>query len=181
MDEKGIPVFATSQNVQSEVVTVDNLSWNTPEMQKGGYITTPVWMLPNIAACARALRDKSASSEYPATLAEILREKRQPYHSDCLNRSDVTGLLMRTAVHSNRALGYGYVLTYEPTATADGKPTHFTVSLRPEHYGVEGIRSYFMDDSGKVHATPEDRPATADDALALTCEIEGLCTEAGTL
>lgn len=181
MDEKGIPVFATSQNVQSEMVTAESLSWNTPDMYKSGFITTPVWMLPHIEACAAALRDKSASSEYPSMLAEILPEKIQPHHSDCLNRADVTGLLMRTAAHSNRATGYGYVLDYQPTPGADGKLTHFNVTLRPEHYGIDGIRSYSMDDSGKVHATPEDRPATADDPLALSCEIEGLCTETGTL
>ena len=77
-----------------------------------------------------------------------------------------TQWLIRDASHCN-------------SSDASGKIAHFHFTLRPEHYGD---RSYFTDDSGKIHATSEDRSATANDPEPLTCEVEEntLCEDAKT-
>jgi hypothetical protein len=63
---------------------------------------------------------------------------------------------IRDASHCNRS-------------DASGEIANFHLTLRPEHYGY---RCYFTDDSGKIHATSEDRSATANDPAPLTCEVE---------
>jgi hypothetical protein len=172
MDEKGVEMLAQSQEVQSQLVTADQVSWGTPGM------TTSLWgsgmpaMLPRIVKCATRLRDQSASGEFPATLAEVLRVKITPNDHDCMNLYQAADEFLQAAGNSNRAAHRGDVVEYQPQRDASGKIHHFYFTLRPEHYGVDGIRSYFTDDSGEIHATSEDRSATADDPAPLACEIE---------
>jgi len=49
----------------------------------------------------------------------------------------------------------------------------FNITARPKQYGIIGLRSYYVDQTGVVHATPFDRPAAADDPLAPAKEIHG--------
>ena len=39
----------------------------------------------------------------------------------------------------------------------------FTMSARPLEYGKGGRRSFFLDESGEIRSTVEDRAATAED------------------
>ena len=180
MDEKGVQMLATSQKIQSQLVTADQVSWGTPGM------TTRLWgsalpsMLPKIVVCATRLRDQSASGEFPAMLAEVLRVKIKPNDRDCTNLYQVGDQLLQAAGNSNRAARNGDVVEYQPQRDASGKISHFYFTLRPEHYGIDGVRSYFTDDSGEIHATSEDRSATADDPAPLACEVEAdrLCEDA---
>ena len=125
------------------------------------------------------LRDQSASRELPATLAEVLRVKITLKAHDCINLYQVGNQLLQTAGNSNRAARSGDVVEYQPR-DAFGKIGHFYFTLRPQHYGIDGVRSYFTDDSGEIHATSEDRSATADDPAPLACELEAnrLCENA---
>jgi hypothetical protein len=43
-------------------------------------------------------------------------------------------------------------------------------SARCTSYGVRCLRSYFMDELGAIHGTPEPRPATIDDPVVPVCE-----------
>ncbi len=71
---------------------------------------------------------------------------------------------------------YGYTFTERP----DGTAASFQLHVRPKTYGITALRSYvalgtFTED-GKprrltVYATPQDRPATEQDALALPQEV----------
>ncbi|MGA8441004.1 MAG: hypothetical protein WB762_03955 [Candidatus Sulfotelmatobacter sp.] len=132
--------------------------------------------------CATMLRDQGTSGEFPATLAEVLRVKVTPNDRDCIPVYQVGVHLFQAAGNSNRAVHGGAVVEYQPQSDASGKIDHFYFTLRPEHYGVDGVRSYFTDDSGKIHATSEDRSATANDPAPLTCEVEEntLCADAKT-
>ena len=75
MDEKGILVAVGSQTIQPQPVTADQLSWDTPAMQKSFLGAGTAFVLPRILACASALRDQSATAEFPAALVEVLRVK----------------------------------------------------------------------------------------------------------
>jgi hypothetical protein len=46
----------------------------------------------------------------------------------------------------------------------------FSISARPRTYGVDGLRSYLIDEAGVVHWTSEDREATLRDHEVSPCE-----------
>jgi hypothetical protein len=171
MDEKGICVLGQSAVEQKSMVSADQISWDSPGMYKRPWNVT-AWMLPRIQVCSTLLRRASPGSEYPSELAAVLSVKEKPNDPDCLklfgSRPDP---LMQAAANSNRVEDHGYILDYEPSRDVSGKIVHFAVSLRPKAFGEDGIRSYFMDESGVIHATSEDRPATSSDPEAMTCEF----------
>jgi hypothetical protein len=179
MDEKGIFVVGVSNVEQPHMVAADQISWDTPGMYKRQWDTTVAWMLPRMQSCSTLLRTQSAGSEFPSTLAAVLSVKEKPNEPDCLKafgpRPDP---VLQAAAHSNRVEDHGYILDYEPERDPSGKISHFNVTLRPKRYVEDGIRSYYMDDSGVIHATPEDRPATSTDPEALPCELGEVCVNA---
>jgi outer membrane protein assembly factor BamB len=59
-----------------------------------------------------------------------------------------------------------YIYRYEKVA---GPPENFRLSMRPTRYGVSGVFSFYVDNAGIVHSTPEDRPATPQDPQAEAC------------
>jgi hypothetical protein len=74
----------------------------------------------------------------------------------------------------------GYSYEYSFLGARDGAIDGFTIQVRPERYGIVGVRSYLaiatIDASRqhtnvKVFATPQDRPATVNDPLALGSEV----------
>ena len=48
--------------------------------------------------------------------------------------------------------------------------TQYSIAATCTQYGAECIRSYYRDYDGRVHATPEPRPATSDDPQVITGE-----------
>jgi hypothetical protein len=62
---------------------------------------------------------------------------------------------------ARKALSAGYELKYTAgTPNADGTVRTFTLEARPANYGYS---SFFLDETGAVHSTRENRPATAQD------------------
>jgi hypothetical protein len=170
MDEKGIYVLGQSAVEQKSMVSADQISWDSPGMYKRPWNVT-AWTLPRIQVCSNLLRKESAGSEYSSTLAAILSVKEKPNDPDCLKLFGSTpDLLLQAAANSNRVEDHGYILDYEPSRDASSKIVHFGVSLRPKTFGEDGVRSYFMDESGVIHATSENRPATSVDPVAMACE-----------
>jgi hypothetical protein len=170
MDEKGIYVLGSSNVEQPRMVSADQISWNSPGMYKRPWSTT-AWLLPRIQACSTLLRMQSASSEFPSALAAVLSAREKPNDRDCLKVFGSTpNPILQAAANSNRVEDHGYILDYEPTTDNSGKILHFNVTLRPKNFGEDAVRSYFMNDSGVIHATSEDRAATAGDPEAMTCE-----------
>jgi hypothetical protein len=62
-----------------------------------------------------------------------------------------------------------YETRYSPPRS--NSPEQFALSARCKSYGLNCLRSYFVDYDGSIHATSEPRQATADDPLALRCEF----------
>jgi hypothetical protein len=64
----------------------------------------------------------------------------------------------------------GYVVEMHLVLT-DGQPAlKISGSGRCANYAMNCVRSYFMDETGAVHGTPEPRPATMDDPVVPACE-----------
>jgi len=78
---------------------------------------------------------------------------------------------------------YGYNFEFGFTNENDGTINGFTVEVRPQQYGIAGIRSYLAAatidrrtsrHSLHIHATPQDRSATMADPLTQPGEIKPL-------
>ena len=64
-----------------------------------------------------------------------------------------------------------YRVTYNPIQNVyDSSIVTFSMSARPATYGVDGLRSYLIDEAGVVHWTSEDREATLRDRVVSPCE-----------
>lgn len=103
------------------------------------------------AEAAQALRELSAAlaayaeaqgGSYPSTLESLGGSARGP---------------------AQRALREGYQLQYFPGPLgSDGAVHNYTLLARPGNYGY---RNFYMDETGTLRATRENRPATAQDPL----------------
>lgn len=72
---------------------------------------------------------------------------------------EVLGEPVREAARSAQSAGYD--LNYMPTIPdSDGRVRHYVLLARPGNYGYRG---FYTDESGTLHATRENRPATAQD------------------
>jgi hypothetical protein len=72
-------------------------------------------------------------------------------------------------------LGEGYLYSYRPERGTT--PMHFVLLARPVHLGLQGfeapirrMRHYFLNETGSVHGTFQDREATSADAEISSCE-----------
>jgi hypothetical protein len=59
-------------------------------------------------------------------------------------------------------------------ASPAGNRRTFVIWARPVVYGVDGFRSFFLDESGTMHTTSGDRHARGDDPLVPACETLGI-------
>ncbi|MCX5734364.1 MAG: hypothetical protein NTW68_08575 [candidate division NC10 bacterium] len=58
----------------------------------------------------------------------------------------------------------GHLFTYTPTATdPSGKVSGYALTVRPLNRARSGQKSFYLDATGTIHATSEDRPATPQD------------------
>jgi hypothetical protein len=94
---------------------------------------------------------------YPVSFAEMVPRDR------CYLRGQLDGDAWKTAA---------YRFSYREFT--QGGAENFAFSARPLQYAVTGLRSYFMDNTFVVHATSEDRYATANDPVADVCEFLSL-------
>jgi hypothetical protein len=49
------------------------------------------------------------------------------------------------------------------------------MEARPAQFGVDGVRSYWTDELGRVHWTRENRAATAADPVIEQCDLGRPC------
>jgi hypothetical protein len=58
----------------------------------------------------------------------------------------------------------GYMITMVAgAADSHGQVAHYTVIAQPQHFGKDGIRSFFTDESGEFWFTSENRAPMASD------------------
>jgi hypothetical protein len=76
------------------------------------------------------------------------------------------------------AASSNYKFVYHPRrAVNDSSYSGFDIDMRPSAYGVDGIRSYWMDQSGEIHWTRDDRPARRTDPLLGKCPSWQNCSD----
>ena len=109
----------------------------------------------------------SPASRATAVTAKSLREIREVLSAYSLAAKDsypaaLNSLGDRVNLPTQSALGAGYRLEYIPNApSGGGAPRGFVILARPEKNTYPNL---YIDESGVVRATPENRPATAKDS-----------------
>lgn len=113
-------------------------------------------------------KEQSVSPDLEAAViaAKSLRDVREALSAYALSAKDVYPasldlLSARTSLPMQSALSAGYNLQYIPNVTSnDGVPRGFVILARHEK---SEYLSLYIDESGVVRATPENRPATVSD------------------
>jgi len=111
----------------------------------------------------RSSWEKNHSDAVPMTL-----NSSELHYPETLVDSQAPGYFPQSSVpHDANSFSDGaYIYRYEKIA---GPPENFRLSMRPTRYGVSGILSFYVDNAGIVHSTPEDRPATPQDPQSDSC------------
>jgi hypothetical protein len=67
----------------------------------------------------------------------------------------------------------GYHFHYQVVATADPNEKTFEIAATPDDYGKTGLRSFFMDGAGRIHAADKEGvAATSDDPVLEVAKTE---------
>jgi hypothetical protein len=137
--------------------------------EKRGFAFSPALVLTkNIGDCLRMAFDANGGDTYPANLHGLLSIKAQ-YGVPCIQPFEAKDLSV-IDLWRNKFSYQFYDFEYEPTKAPNGKYKGFRLEARPQQYGELALRSYFMDEGGIVHATPQDRAANSGDPDA-SCEL----------
>ena len=123
-----------------------------------------VWaFLLYIVPDRRAASQTQAEAQAIASLREIARQLAS-YSGASGGQfpASLEGLGEKEFAPAQEAKREGYNLSYT-TGEAQGRITHFALVAQPERYG---FRSFYLDESGVLRATRENRAATADDPPA---------------
>lgn len=140
------------------------------EGEKRGFAFSPALVLTkNIGDCLKMAFDANGGDTYPADLRGLLSIKAQ-YGVPCIQSYLAKDLSVLDLWRDNFSYQF-YKFQYQPTSAVNGKYKGFRLDARPLEYGKRALRSYFMDESGVAHATPQDRAAKAEDADA-NCEFQ---------
>ena len=140
------------------------------EGEKRGFAFSPALALTkNIGVCLKMAFDASGGDTYPADLHGLLSIKAQ-YGMQCIQPYEAKDLSV-LELWRNKFSYQFYKFEYQPTNAVNGRYKGFRLDTRPQEYGKQALRSYSMDESGVVHATPQDRAAKAEDSDA-ACELQ---------
>lgn len=73
-------------------------------------------------------------------------------------------------------VGGTYALVYRPRRTlTETTAAGYIMEARPVQFGVDGVRSYWTDELGRIHWTRENRAATANDPVIEECDLGRPC------
>ena len=72
--------------------------------------------------------------------------------------------------------GGTYSLVYRPRRTlTETTAAGYIMEARPVQFGVDGVRSYWTDELGRIHWSRENRAATASDPVIEDCDLGRPC------
>ena len=120
--------------------------------------------------------DFSSDRSYPSSLRVLRDEEQAP-----ARRFPIFLDLSTQSVDDLEAgsVKWGaYVIRYTPAVTGGGAPIErYRLEARCGAYGSHCLRSYFVDDSGAIRGTGENRAAMVSDAVVQECEVHdtGYC------
>ncbi|HXZ19063.1 MAG TPA: hypothetical protein VEG63_03885 [Candidatus Acidoferrales bacterium] len=123
-----------------------------------------VWaFLLYIVPDRRAASQTQAETQAIASLREIARQlAAYAQASDGQYPASLESLGEKELSPAQEARREGYNLSYA-TGELHGRITHFALVAQPQRYG---FRSFYLDESGVLRATRENRAATSDDPPA---------------
>jgi hypothetical protein len=123
-----------------------------------------VWaFLLYIVPDRRAASETQAETQAAATLREIARQLSSYAESSAGQfPASLEALGEKELSPAQEAKREGYSLAYS-TGEMRGRITHFALVAQPERYG---FRSFYIDDTGILRATRENRAATVEDPPA---------------
>ena len=146
--------------------------------KRGFSFSPPLNLVNAIGNCLRREFQATGMKSYPSNLHGILSVKGD-YGTPCVQALQAKELSV-FRLWRNDFIYSAYRFTFAATKESGGRYKGFQLQARPEEYGKEALRSYYMDESGIVHATPVDRAANTSDADA-TCELTQKACQAGYL
>jgi len=117
-------------------------------------VTNPAQLIARIAGGLNRFNNHHGA--LPTQLSEVWKENPNAFPE-----------MPQAAVHASFPAN-GYWFGYLPLT---GERS-FEITARPDLYGVTGLRSYYLNASGKMHVTMENRGATDTDELAPECEYQ---------
>jgi len=124
-------------------------------------------LLNGIGNCLKREFDAKGDGSYPENLHGLLSIKGE-YGTPCLP-AYLSDDLSIVQLWRNKFTYRDYDFSYQATNKTGGKYKSFHLEARPKEYGKQSLRSYLIDETGKPHATPYDRPANLSDPDA-NCE-----------
>ena len=115
-----------------------------------------LYIVPDRRAASAAEAERQAA----ATLREISRQLAAYAEAQGgLSPASLEALGEKERPAAREAKREGYNLIYTATEL-EGRITHYSLVAQPQRYG---FRSFYLDESGILRATRENRPATSDD------------------
>jgi len=111
---------------------------------------------------------RTAWEKTHAQPAPVTFDSSELHYPDTLVESQAPGYFPRSNEphDANSFADQSYAYSYEKIL---GPPENFRLEMRPRRYGVTGILSSYVDNTGIVRSTPQDRPAGPQDPAAYPC------------
>jgi hypothetical protein len=170
-DESGLVYYADMLGRDDSIVFHHKIpdSPLPPPRERLSVVDSPA---PELMALQRCLAspDRSIAPFFPMTL-EGDRCLHAPWRT-----LDGAIVLPVSSRFQNQTAGGAYLLDYRARrAETETTATGYVIEMRPQEYGVDGVRSYWADELGRIHWTRDDRAALPNDPIIDVCELEPSC------
>jgi len=132
-------------------------------------VDSPVAELRRVQQCLRT-PDEYRPAGYPLRL-----ENRGCAKTEWIN-VDGDMFLSVSSRFASSVIGGTYSLVYRTRrALTETTAAGYVIEARPAQFGVDGVRSYWTDELGRIHWTRENRAATATDPVIEECDLGRPC------
>jgi hypothetical protein len=185
VDESGVTASLTKKLPPGNVPgnpTDSEPTADAPLRRSGPLYTALPFHLRKLHDCLVQIRDADPGKQFPLT-AEPLLDRIDPNGNPCIpvyervhsSRSDFRSNTFVFALNSLDTWNVQipspkYRFRYEVRTDSSGAHTGFILTAQPVSYNEDGVRSYFIDEKGLLHATSDNRTATSSDRELPKCE-----------
>ncbi|HEY2495646.1 MAG TPA: hypothetical protein VGK24_01145 [Candidatus Angelobacter sp.] len=162
-----LQMFIVTMHLEEDEWRIDDFGeWEKSDLGLAKLLHQPTAMEKNEAAAQQTLGVMTNAIRFyvnvhprigfPADLRDVVRSQ---------NSRNGWGLLLDESFAADPLIKDGYRFRYLRTAIGSGNQDYgsFEITAMPVEFGSTGSKSYFVNESGLVHATSENRPATEDD------------------
>jgi hypothetical protein len=177
MDETGLLSMPVAQPSVQNIAQTEPGSQPSTGFERGSLVSFSIGYLINrFHSCLAQIAARDPRHQFPPNLEPLLEEK-AGYGNPCINSWDLASF-SRSDLKANHFIDGKYVFDYAPVFDNSHLATGYRMTARPEHYIQDGMRSYFIDETGVLRATPDNRIAAPFDGEAFPCEMSARpCTD----